>query len=534
MLGIQDMRWMCRNVMAREKALFHGHPVAAVAADSQAIAAEACKLIKVDYEVLPFVIDVDEAKKPGAPVLHDHVKFDGQPSNIAGTLEHKLGDVEAGFKEADIIVERSFKTEAVHQGYIEPHACLVSVAPDEKVTVWSSSQGQFMVRAMCSLMSGITQSNIRAIPAEIGGGFGGKTIVYLEPVALMLAKKSGRPVKMVMTREEVMRASGPTSGSSSTVKIGVKKDGTIVAGQGTWYLQAGAFPGSPIRGAAGCAFAPYNIPNVLSRGFDVVSNRSKVAAYRAPGAPIGAFSVESVLDELAEKLEDGSHRVPSEECCQAGHQGRARPGLSGDRLRGDAAPGAGQRALQVAARSPTRAAASRRATGSTPAANRAPRSTSPRTATSSSSPAIPTSAAAAPRPPTSPPSCWASTTSRINVLIGDTASIGFSNLTGGSRVTFASAMVVTQSAEKVIKQLCSRAAKIWKIDEDAVTWDNGYARPAGDNAGKFEPLSLAQIAAKASETGGPIGAGTQLNTAAPRAASPRTSPTSRSIPPPAR
>src|SRR5262245_28466644 len=184
MLGIQDMRWMCRNVMARNKALFHGHPVAAVAADTQAIAAEACKLIKVDYEVLPFVIDVDEAKKDGAPVLHDHVKFDDKPSNIAGTLEHKLGDVEAGFKDAEVIVERSFKTEAVHQGYIEPHACLVSHV-DGKVTVWSSSQGQFMVRAMCSLMSGIPQSDIRAIPAEIGGGVGGKTIVYLEPVALV-------------------------------------------------------------------------------------------------------------------------------------------------------------------------------------------------------------------------------------------------------------------------------------------------------------------------------------------------------------
>mgnify|MGYP003339532063 FL=1 len=188
MLGIQDMRWMCRNVMARERALFHGHPVAAVAADTQAIAAEACKLIKVDYEVLPFVIDVDDARKDGAPTLFDHIKFDGKPSNIAGTLEHKLGDVEAGFREAEVVVERSFKTEAVHQGYIEPHACLVSYA-DGKATIWSSSQGQFMVRAMCSYLSGIPQSNIRAIPAEIGGGFGGKTIVYLEPVALALARK---------------------------------------------------------------------------------------------------------------------------------------------------------------------------------------------------------------------------------------------------------------------------------------------------------------------------------------------------------
>src|SRR5438876_527086 len=96
MLGIQDMRWMCRNVMAREKALFHGHPVAAVAATSERIAAEALKLIKVDYQVLPWVIDVDEAKKPGAPVLHDHIRFEGKPSNIAGTIEHKLGDIETG------------------------------------------------------------------------------------------------------------------------------------------------------------------------------------------------------------------------------------------------------------------------------------------------------------------------------------------------------------------------------------------------------------------------------------------------------
>src|SRR5216684_2318881 len=218
MLGIQDMRWMCRNVMARDKALFHGHPVAAVAATSQNIASEALKLIKVDYEVLPWAIDVEDAMKPGASILHDHIKFQDKPSNIAGTLEHKKGDVEAGFKQADVIVERSFKTEAVHQGYIEPHACLVSVT-DGKATIWSSSQGQFMVRAMSALLTGMTQSDIRAIPAEIGGGFGGKTIIYLEPLALVLAKKSGKPVKMVMSREEVFRASGPTSGSMSKVKI---------------------------------------------------------------------------------------------------------------------------------------------------------------------------------------------------------------------------------------------------------------------------------------------------------------------------
>ena len=253
-LGIQDMRWMCRNVMAREKALFHGHPVATVAALSEAIAAEACKLIEVDYEVLPHVIEIDDAIADDAPILHDFIEFEGKPSNIAGTIEHTKGDIEAGFAEADLIIERDFTTRPVHQGYIEPHACLVSVAADGKATIWSSSQGQFMVRAMTGLLTGIPQSNIRAIPAEIGGGFGGKTIVYLEPLATILSKKSGRPVKMVMSREEVMRASGPTSGSKSTVKIGVKKDGTITAADGTFWLQAGGLPG------AWCATAPRLLP----------------------------------------------------------------------------------------------------------------------------------------------------------------------------------------------------------------------------------------------------------------------------------
>src|SRR6201996_8267520 len=193
MLGIQDMRWMCRNVMAREKALFPGRPVAAVAATSEAIAAHACSLIEVDYEVLPWAIEIDDAIKPDAPILHDFMKFEGKPSNIAGRLEVKKGDIAEGFAEAEVVIERSFATRPVHQGYIEPHACLISVAADNKTTIWSSSQGQFMVRAMTAYLSGISQSDIRAIPAEIGGGFGGKTIVYLEPLATLLAKKCGRP-----------------------------------------------------------------------------------------------------------------------------------------------------------------------------------------------------------------------------------------------------------------------------------------------------------------------------------------------------
>ncbi|MCA0200575.1 MAG: xanthine dehydrogenase family protein molybdopterin-binding subunit [Proteobacteria bacterium] len=511
MLGIQDMRWMCRNVMARDKALFHGHPVAAVAATTQAIATEALGLIKVDYEVLPWTIDVKDAMKPGAPILHDHVRFDGKPSNIAGTLEHKKGDVEAGFREAEVVVERSFETEPVHQGYIEPHACLVSMV-DGKATIWSSSQGQFMVRAMTSLLTGVPQSSIRAIPAEIGGGFGGKTIIYLEPLALVLARKSGRPVKMVMSREEVFRASGPTSGSMSTVRIGAKKDGTIVAAQGTYWLQAGAFPGSPIRGAAGCAFGPYDIPNAHTLGYDVVSNRSKVAAYRAPGAPIGAFAVECVLDELAEKLgmdplelrlknsaKQGTKAVHGPVYPVMGYQETLRAAMAHPHYKAPLGPNQGRGVASgfwFNAGGESSADVRVNEDGTILVVTGHPDVGGSRASTMN----IASELLGIPY-------------DKVNVLIGDTSSIGFSNLTGGSRVTFASAMVVTEATEKVIKTLCERAAKIWKIEPEAVTWDNGYARPAGDNAGKFEPLSLAQIAARASETGGPIGAGAASNTA---------------------
>src|SRR6266702_2137 len=435
MLGIQDMRWMCRNVMAREKALFPGHPVAAVAATSEAIAAKACELIEVDYEVLPWTIEIDDAIKPDAPILHEFNKFEGKPSNIAGKLEVKKGDIAQGFKEADIVIERSFTTRPVHQGYIEPHACLIIVAPDNKTTIWSSSQGQFMVRAMTSYLTGIPQSDIRAIPAEIGGGFGGKTIVYLEPLATLLAKKSGRPVKMVMTREEVMRATGPTSGSKSTVKIGATRDGKIVAAQGTFYLQAGALPGSPIRGAVGCSFSPYDIPHALSVGFDVLSNRSKVAAYRAPGAPIGAYAVECVLDELAEALKMDPLELRLKNSAKQGTKA----------VHGPVYPVMGyQETLKQALAHPHYKAPLKPNQGRGVASgywfNAGGESSAQVSINEDGSVASTANIAA---------ELLGIDHSKVQVLIGDTSSIGFSNLTGGSRVTFASAMVVTQAAAQV-------------------------------------------------------------------------------------
>ena len=211
---------LSRNCMAKGKVLYEGHAVAAVAAVSPAIAEQALDLIEVEYEVLPHVMEVEAAMAEDAPVLHDDIFTAGlepkpaKPSNVSKMVRFAKGDVEAGFAEADVVIERRYTTKPVHQAYIEPHACVVSVAADGQATIWSSSQGQFMVRAYTSRIAGAEDNaSIRAIPAEIGGGFGGKTIIYLEPVAYMLSKKSGRPVKIVMSREEVFRATGPTSGA---------------------------------------------------------------------------------------------------------------------------------------------------------------------------------------------------------------------------------------------------------------------------------------------------------------------------------
>ena len=297
-----------RNVMAREKVLYEGHAVAAVAATSTAIARRALKLIDVTYEVLPHVIDVVEAMKPGAPLLHDDLFTVGvepkpdKPSNVAKRIEIVLGDIEAGFKKADVIVEREFKTAPVHQGYIEPHAALATVSEDGSAELWCCTQGHFIVRAHCARLLGMDIAKLRVTASEIGGGFGGKTVVYLEPLALALSKKAKRPVKMVMSREEVFKSSGPTSGATVKVKMGATKDGKFVAGFAELKYQAGAFQGSPVQPGVFCAYAPYDMENVKVIGYDVVSNRPKVAAYRAPGAPISEFAVESVVDEIAKKL----------------------------------------------------------------------------------------------------------------------------------------------------------------------------------------------------------------------------------------
>ncbi len=505
-----------RNIMAREKALYEGHAVAAVAATGASVASRALALIDVDYEVLPHVIDVEEAMAEDAPLLFEDMITRGvepapeRPSNVSKRVGFEIGDPDAGFAEADEIVERHYRTAPIHQAYIEPQACLAHWEGGGKAELWSSSQGHFAVRSLTAKLTGMTIGDLKVNPAEIGGGFGGKTVVYLEPVALTLSKMSGHPVRMNMSREEVFRGTGPTSGSSMTVRLGFRRDGTITAAEAILKYQAGAFPGSPVMNGCMCAFAPYDIPNQRTVGYDVVGNRPKAAAYRAPGSPISAFAVESTLDIVAKTVgmdplelrlknaaTPGTRMVYGPKLAHGGyvetvqalldHPGYHAP-LGPNQGRGAASGfwfnGAGDSGANVAVNADGTVTI---ATGS------------PDIGGTRASMAI-----------------MAAETLGIDYHliqsnVVDTETVPYCHVTGGSRVTYATGLAVIGACERIIDDLRARAALMWDVDVDAVVWEDGHAKPASSNAGRFEPLSLKDIASKFSATGGPIGATGTVN-----------------------
>jgi CO/xanthine dehydrogenase Mo-binding subunit len=511
-----DLRDVWRNVMAREKALYDGHAVAAVAATSNSIARKALSLIKVDYEILPHVTDVDEAMKPNAPVLHNDIFTNGvepkpkKPSNVVNRSEFGHGDVEKGFKEADVIVERSFRTEATHQGYIEPHACLANMGSDGQGEIWGCTQGHFALRNVAAALVGMEVSKLRFTASEIGGGFGGKTTVFLEPVALALSRKAGRPVKMVMSREEVFRASGPTSSTSIDIKIGAKKDGKITAALATLRFQGGAFAGSPVDMGAMCTFACYDLENVKTIGYDVVCNRPKQAAYRAPGAPMAAFAAESVIQELAEKIGMDPLEFRLKNAAKEGTKSSYGPTFGPIGL---------IQTLEAARNHPHYKAPLKKGQGRGVACGFW-FNFGGQTCTSLNLNVDGTVAVAVGTPDiggSRASMCLMAAEElgipydKVRAVVADTSSLGYNDISEGSRVTFSSGLATIAAARDAIGVLCARAAKMWDIPVEAVVWENGHAKPAGANAGNFEPLSLAAIAKEAGNTGGPIAGHHEIN-----------------------
>ena len=506
-----------RNVMAREKALYRGHAVAAIAATSPHLAEEAMALIDVDWEVLEPVLSADEALAEDAPLVHERlVTFDSpnwrpgawgdqtdQVTNLANRFEFSLGDLEQGFAEADVIAEREFHTRPVHQGYIEPHSATAQWNTDDTVTIWASSQGHFALRDHTSTIMGLPVSKVKIIPMEIGGGFGGKGMggCYIEPVAAALSRKTGKPVKIAMSRNEVFLGTGPAPATHMKVKIGAASDGRITAAEAHLTYEAGAFPGSPVASACRTMFAPYNIPNGYVEGLDVVVNTQKSAAYRAPGSPTAAFAAETVLDEVCEKLgmdpvefrlinaaKEGDRQITGPtfrkigmvELCQATqqHPHLAEPLAGKNRGRGVAA------GCWMNGTGPASAVASVNPDGTVSLVEGSPDIGGSRAAMAMHIAEVLGIAAEDVKP-----------------SIADTDSIGYSSGAGGSGVTFKMGTAVYNAAEDVKRQLIERAAKIWDVNVEDVEYDKGVLSHKSDSE---LSMTFAQIARRLNGSGGPV------------------------------
>lgn len=510
--GSADLLDLARNILADEKVLYHGHAICAVAARTEAIAEQALDLIEVEYEKLPPVMTMDDAMKDDAPLLHDDLYTEGladkpnNPSNVARRMELQKGDIEQGFKDADIVIEREFYTPTIHQGYIEPHACTVRYDENGTSMIWCCTQGHFDVRAGVAKLLKMDLSKLKVVASEIGGGFGGKTTLYLEPVSLILSKKAGRPVKMVMDRDEVFKASGPGSATRNWIKIGAKKDGTFTAMQAKLVYEAGAFKGSPMGPGCMTVFTPYDIENAYVEGYDVVVNKPKVAAYRAPGAPQAEFAAEMVINEIAKQLEIDPIDIRLKNAAKEGTQT-----LYGPKLK---AVGLVECLEAVKASEHYKAALGENqgrgvAAGfwfnvggqSSVTLNMNPDGTA---SLIEGSPDIGGSRASM--------QLMAAETlqmpaEKITPMVADTEVLAYNGTTGGSRTTFATGMAVIEAAEDVIRQMKERAAAVWNVTADQVEWSDGAAiNTAGEGR-----MTAAEICEGADRTGGQISGRGNIN-----------------------
>ena len=502
-----SLKYLRDNVLASNKVLYEGHAVAGVAAVSPHVAEEALALIDVEYEVLSPVLTAPEGMKDDAPLLHDDLKTQelgeqtDKVSNLAQHFQHKKGDIQKGFAEADVIVEREFNTATVHQGYIEPHNVTALWNNDGRLHIWCSTQGSFTVRDTVAEILDLPVSQVKVTPMEIGGGFGGKINVYGDPVAALLSKKTGHPVKIVMTREEVFEGTGPTPGSYVRIKLGAKNDGTIIAAQAYLAFEAGAYPGSPVGAAAMCVFTAYDVPNAVIDGYDVVVNKPKTAAYRAPGAPNAAFATEQGVDELAEKLgmdplelrlknaaKEGTRRAdgpvfPRIGCVEVieammSHPHYQAPLQGPNQGRGLAIGFWFNVGLQSSA------SISVNADGTINLVEGSTDIGGSRAALSMQAAEVLGIAAEDVRP-----------------TVVDTDSIGYTDVTGGSRVAFATGWAAYEAAQDVKRQMIDRAALTWDVDSETLELERGVFRSKSDPELN---MTFKELAGQLGNTGGPI------------------------------
>ena len=506
-LGDINLKYEREAILASEKVLFKGHAVAGVAAISSHVAEEATKLIEVEYEVLPHVMTAPEGMADDAPVIHDDVRTAGageetdKATNLAAHIQFKWGDIDKGFAEADVVIEREFDTAMVHQGYIEPHNCTVHWSNDGRVYIWNSTQAPFEIRDVTAAILGIPVSDVTVTPMEIGGGFGGKWEPYAEPVMALLSKKTGHPLKNVMTRTEEFDCTGPTPGSYVKVKMGVTRDGKMTAAQSHIAFEAGAYPGSVVEAGAKCVFAPYDIPNFLIDGYDVVVNKPKTKAYRAPGSTQVAFATEAVVDELSEKLgidpielrlmnaaKEGTRRAdgpryPRIGCVEVLEAMRDHPHYKAPLERPNTGRGVAlgfwfnvgdQSSVSLGVRSD----------GTVSLVEGSADIGGTRTSVAMQAAEV-----------------LGIPVEDITPTVVNTDEVGYTAGTGGSRVTFATGWAAYEAAQDVKAQMIERAALIWDVSPDTVEMDKGVIRSKSDPELR---MTFKELAAELTDTGGPI------------------------------
>jgi CO/xanthine dehydrogenase Mo-binding subunit len=520
--GAVNLLHLASNCLANDKVFYKGHAVAAVAAINTHIAEEAAKRIKVEYEVLPSVTWVLDAMKPDAPILHDDLRTDemgkkgDKPTNIQVRMLFEKGKPEEGFKQADVIVEREFRTSSVHQGYIEPHATVAMWNEDGRLKIWAATQGAFNARQQIAELLQIPISQVVVVPCEIGGGFGGKIIVYLEPVAALLSRKCGRPVKMTMQRNEVFEGTGPTPGSFIRIKLGAKKDGTLVAGDAWMAYDCGGFPGGVIGPGAMCVFSCYDLPHARVEAYDVVDNKPHTQAYRAPGSTQAAFATEQVIDELAEKLKIDPIELRLKNAAKEGTR----------RVDGPVYPRVGLvETLEAAKNSPHwKSKLDGTREGEAPAEPKKPLrgrgiasgfwfniggvSSCSANVNDDGTVTLLEGSTDIGGTRTSIAMQLAETlgisAEEVRPQVADTDSVGYTFLTGGSRVTFATGLAAYKLGLDLLEQMKDRAAMLWECKPAEVSAEGGVFSRNGDRlsfkelAGKISQKNLPPVMGRAS------------------------------------
>ncbi len=310
-----------RHLLARDKVIYAGQPVAIVVAESAYAAADAAALVEVEYEQLPAVVDPLAAMTPEAPVIRPkelegewaeagmHATVAGGeeldvrrlPANVTNAVRFQRGDVEQGFASADVVIERTYRTPFVHQAYLEPHASVAVPRPDGGVTVYTTTQGQFYCRNVTATTLGLPHELVTIVPMEVGGGFGGKTVL-LEPLVAAVALRLGRPVKLVLTRTEEFLLATPAPAAILELRAGARRNGTLTALRARVIFDSGAYPGAPVNIALLLLGGTYRWEHLDLLGYEVLTNKPGTGAYRAPGVPQATFALEQLIDELARAI----------------------------------------------------------------------------------------------------------------------------------------------------------------------------------------------------------------------------------------